>query len=245
LFINKVKNILKITTIIFVTTIILFGVYRREYIVQAVPVYLQYLEQKIKWQKNSGMYLYFFSDRCADDYIFFVDHNQLSKALPIGAAYLVENLKSQQKITYYAENRCYPEDRYKNYFLIDKRFDEILGVLLEKLWDIDDNYIYKIGYDKQYGYPIGIMVDKKKKVIRGVIGGIGYPSFDFFIYDFKMLPKDTIYSNEVLTKLLQWAKERDLHRRQKPTQENNNSKNESIVEEVGGDLIKGMVIKRY
>lgn|GEM_PF-1881456 len=242
------KKLLKTITVIAITTIILFGVYRREYINQAIPVYLQYLKQKIKWQINStGNYVYFFYDWHISENVFFVDYDKAIKVFRIGQDYRVKFIGGEDRVSEYEKIIFDGLSKKKdNYFLIDKRFDEISTILWKKLWDFNDynRYRYEIGYDDKYGYPIVILVDRENNKHLFSLGE-HFPSFNFFIYDLKMLPKNTMYSEKVLTKLLQWVEERDLHRRQKPTQENNSSKDESIVKEVGGDLIKGMVIKRY
>jgi len=242
-----IKKLLKTIILIVIAIIIFFGIYRREYIVQAVPVYLQYLEQKIKWHRNStDNYVYFFHDKCFLDHVLFINQDKLSYTFRNGNPHSLEFIADKERMTQYIQNRFCYSDQKRDYFLIDKLFDKIPTILWNKLWDFNDysRYRYEIGYDEQYGYPIGILVDRENnKHIVSI--GTHFPSFHFFIYDLKILPKDTVYSDKVLTKLLAWIEERNLLRNQEPIQESNSSKDASIVEEVGGNLIKGMIIKRY
>ena len=65
-----------------VLVMILFGSYRREYLSQAIPVYMQYLEQRDKWEHvNTGTYAYYSPPL---NRYFFIKNNTLVKIMRYG-----------------------------------------------------------------------------------------------------------------------------------------------------------------
>jgi hypothetical protein len=125
-----------------------------------------------------------------------------------------------------------------NDFIIDGRFDKIASLLWEKLWDKtpfqyaskSDEYSVTIIYNKQYGYPMLISY-----VYNGKAKSVGEDD-DWSIASLRlmMLPKDAIYSNVLLKKILN---KYHLYCRTDifPKIEK--------LENVGGDIVKGIVAR--
>ena len=163
---SKFKILFKVAIATIIIFILLFGFYRREYISQAIPVYIQYLKMKQKWKaKNSGNYVVFYGDRCLQPSYYFIKDNRLvyilSGGYPPQYKYLIKGDKILKYISQGAFCRGYKNSKK---LLIEERFNDIVTILWDKLWDKTPfekkglQYPIEIGYDIEYGYPRGILI---------------------------------------------------------------------------------------
>jgi len=242
---GKIKTLLKVLVVSMVMVLILFGIYRREYLSQAIPVYMQYLEQKSKWDKlNTGTYVYF-SPRISSYY--FIKNNNLVKTMRSGNPYkpkFVKNL-NQSFIWDKAKESKYLSCYFKNNeYLIEKRFDAVWRfILIEKLTgsyasltkcnfhfsfsdlfrrNNDDSY--EIGYNQKYGYPM--IIDNRSAIIPS--------SSD--AQALIMLPQGTQYTNKVLKQILDYYEHKNL------MLDKYKIPKVPIVDIVGGNLIKSAIL---
>jgi len=199
---GKLKTLLKVCMLGVALLMILFGIYRREYLVQAIPVYMQYLKQRSKWEKvNTGTYAYIYLGMRYKFYGF-VSDNKLNKVYIVcnGAdlKYMINKENFKRYFTFLGQRKI-------NDFIIDGRFDEIASLLWEKLWDKtpfqygskSHDYSVTIIYNEQYGYPmlISYIYSGKAKSVGGDDGSIASLRL-------MMFPEDTIYTNVLLKKIL-------------------------------------------
>ena len=232
---NKIKKFFKILIVIIVIIVILFGIYRREYLVQAIPVYIQYLEQRSKWEKvNTGTYVYIELD---SKYYKFIQNNKLVKAFRIGNGKKLQQLIGKEA---FIRRLLFGISRMDKELILDARldarFDAIPTNLWEKLWDKtpfrflhkSDDYSMTIFYNKKYGYPIMIShayYNKYKHIHEN--------SWNVINTRLTMFPKNTKYTDKLLKKLLEkYAK---YYRKLLPDVE--------TIEEVGGDITKGKIVQ--
>lgn len=224
---NKIKITLKILVVIIVAMVIVFGIYRRKYLAQAIPVYIQYLEQRSKWEEvNSGTYMYI--DFPSQNYKF-IQNNKLVKAYRAWSGWQLKGIISKEEFIrrYHILNEE---------LTLDDRFDDIRAILWEKLWDKtpfrssnkSDDYSITINYNKKYGYPIHIsyIYNGKEFNIHGNNWGVSSARLTMF-------PKNTEYTDKLLKKLIE--KYKKYYRKPFPDLE--------IIEEVGGSTIKGGVFE--
>lgn len=228
---NKIKLILKILVFIIVTVVILFGIYRREYLAQAIPVYVQYLEQRSKWEEvNTGTYVYIDS---VSKYYKFIQNNKLVKAFRFGMANQLKYIIGKED---FIQRSLWGISRTDKEIILDARFDDIRTNLWEKLWDKtpfrysnkSDDYSITIGYNKKYGFPMEIyyFYHGKYKSVHGYDWGVASTRLTMF-------PKNTKYTDKLLKKLLE--KYGKYHRKPIPDVKG--------IEKVGGDIIKGVVFE--
>lgn len=263
---GKIKFLFKVFIASIVIVLILFGIYRREYISQAIPVYMQYLEQKEKWEEiSTGTYVYYNPPLRT---YFFIKNNTLVKLMQYGLPWEpehVENLENSylfNKAKERREIRCFFE---KKEYLIEKKFDAVKRlILIEKLLDkyapLTEcyfslslleimNYMGKIfmqenRYDK-YAYEIAynnhnghpILVGKKRMDHKdNIVLGVPSPFRILYIKDLLMFPEETEYTYKVLKKVLDYYGSRDRHKR------NQNSLTVPVLNIVGGNLIKSAIL---
>jgi len=232
--IDKLKFILKLGAILLILSIVLFGFYRREYLAQAIPVYVQYLKQKSKWKKvNTGTYAYIY---LGEQYKFygFVFNNKLNKVFRVGNGadlkYMINKENFKRYFTFLGQRKI-------NDFIIHSRFYEIASLLWEKLWDKtpfqygskSHDYSVSITYNKKYGYPMLISY-----VYNGKAKSIGGDDWGIASLRLVMFPKDTIYTNTLLKKILN-----EYHSYYR----SNIFPNIENSEKVGGDIVKGAVVR--
>lgn len=236
---GKIKTLFKVFIVSIVIIVVLFGLYRREYLSQAIPVYVQYLEQRAKWESlNTGTYVYLIGMGRA--YYLFVENSKLVKVEIHGNAFKLEYLLGGEDIKWFlSHNWSLREKKY----LIDARFDTIKYILWEKLlrrilfWKSTDRYTYKIGYDFQYAYPRVLIIERdNNKDNYGI--GTPYPYTQFAISELVMLPKDEKFTNQVLKDILKKYKASDFKRQHSDIVED-----VKMLDEVGGDMIKSAIFK--
>ena len=228
------KNIFKILAIGALIVAILFGIYRRAYLAQAIPVYLQYLEQRKKWEKTStGTFSYIYHDNLLGSKILFVHDNTPVKITPFRDAYTLDRVFSTEGLLDIASRHpIYSLD----YFLIESRFDDIRTSLFKKLWDNtpfqdrQESHMYsiKILYDSVYGYPM--IVDK---IYNGKNIILGQSITPILSVRLKMLPKQMRYSDELLKKLLQ----------EYQTYDNKIFPDGNVRSERGGNIVSGAIFE--
>jgi len=241
---GKLKTFLKVCLFGVVVLMVLFGIYRREYLAQAIPVYMQYLEQRSKWEKvNTGTYAFFYGNECLRPAYYFVENNTLKSifrtGLPVKLKYLMQG---KEVLKYISHGSFCTGFKDPKKILVEKRFDEILWILWYKLWDntpfkkVDLQYPIEIGYDYKYGYPKGMIIHG-----GGHIGciriGEGEPYFKFTISELKMFNSNHAISSEAIKKVLKNSKYIPYHHNQY------NDKYEQI-DIVGGSIIESHLIKK-
>ena len=141
---DKIKTLLKVFVASMVMILILFGIYRREYISQAIPVYMQHLEQRAKWEEiNTGTYIYF---NLPLRTYFFIKNNTLVKLMSYGnprEPKHVEDLEYSylfNRVKRDTELRCFFE---KKEYLIEKKFNAVRQlILLDKMLDKHANIVF-------------------------------------------------------------------------------------------------------
>ncbi len=225
-------------------TVIIFGIYRREYLSQAIPVYIQYLQMKHKWKThNSGTYAVIYGDRCLPLSYYFIEDNRLKYIFRIGnfpvSKYLIKGDKILDYISYGAFCTGF---RNPKKILMEARFDEILLILWSKLWDKTPlenknlQYPIEIGYDSIYGYPKGIWIGRGS--YEGCIRtGEGKPYFKFINFGLIMYKKHTVFSEKDIDKTLS-----NLQYISYPGKNNNDKFEKKDI--VGSDIIKSYIIKK-
>lgn len=219
--------------------LILFGIYRREYISQAIPVYMQYLEQREKWESlNTRTYVYLLSMQRG--YYLFVKNNKLVKMGIYGNGFKLEYLLGGEYIKeFLSHNWSLQEKKY----LIDARFDTIKYILWEKLWkDVvygkDANrFTYRIGYDFQYAYPRVLIADRENNKDKYALH-ITYPYAKFVVSELVMLPKGQKFTNQVLEDILKKYEASYFKRRHSDIVED-----VKMIDEAGGDMIKSAILR--
>ena len=245
-----------------VVLVILFGIYRREYISQAIPVYMQHLEQKEKWEEiNTGTYVYY---NLPLRTYFFIKNNKLVKLMQHGLPWdpkYVENLENSylfNKAKERSELLCFFE---KKEYLIEKKFDAVKRlILIEKLLDtyaslttcsfslslfeimhfMAKNFIKENGYDK-YAYEIaynnhyGYPISVSRNYKYHTLGRPP-PIGMLYIEDLLILPEETEYTDEVLKKVLDYYGSRDRDK------SNQNSLPVRVLNIVGDNLIKSAIL---
>ena len=230
-----------ITTIIIF--ILLFGIYRREYIFQAIPVYMQYLKMKQKWEaKNSGNYVVFYGDRCLPPSYYFIKDNNLVYILSGGNPPQYKYLIKGDKILKYISQGAFCKG-YKNSkkLLIEERFNDIVMILWNKLWDKTAfekrslQYPIEIGYDFEYGYPRGVLV-KGGGYIGCIKTGEGKPYFKFANEVLQIFEKNYTLSEKNIKTVLT----NQIFNRHK--KDNFKYKKKDTV---GGNIIKSYLIEPY
>ncbi len=237
---GKVKTLFKVFIVSIIVLVILFGIYRREYISQAIPVYMQYLEQRAKWENiNTGTYTYLLAIMQRGNYLF-IENNKLVKMEIHGNGFKLKQLLGEEKLKGRLEHEWWLREKKS---LIDARFDTIKSILLEKLWKKivywknTDQFTYKIGYDFQYGYPRVLIADRENNKDKYSIH-ISYPYTQFVVSDLLMLPKDTKFTDELLKKVLKKYESSYMKRRHSDV-----VKDVEMLDEVGGDIIKSAIFK--
>ena len=241
---GKLKVLLKIVAAFIVLAVILFGIYRREYLSQAIPVYMQYLQMKHKWKtNNSGTYAFIYGDRCLPLSYYFIEDNRLKYIFRNGnlpeSKYLI---KGDKILDYISHGAFCTGFRNPKKILMEARFDEILLILWSKLWDKTSfenknlQYPIEIGYDSVYGYPKGILIGGGG--YEGCIRtGEGKPYFKFINFGLIMYKKHTVFSEKDIDKTLS-----NLQYISYAYKNNNDTfKKKNIV---GGNIIKGYIIKK-
>ena len=232
-----------------VAIIILFGIYRREYLSQAIPVYMQYLEQRSKWERvNTGTYAYYSPTLYT---YYFIKDNKLAKIMRYGYPYDVKFVRDFNQSIYYKRKKeskdieCFFNNKE---YLIDKRFDAVRRLVLVEgmvgdyasltrcrfnfdfhdfVRTIDDKYSYIIGYNARYGYPMEILDIKSK-----------YLSYaPHFVQDFVMLPAKTDFTPKVLKEILKYFQ------KQYRMRHNNKMTTIKAINIKGGNLIKSAILK--
>ena len=263
---GKIKTLLKVLVVSIVMVLILFGIYRREYISQAIPVYMQYLEQKEKWEEiSTGTYVYYNPPLRT---YFFIKNNKLVKLMQYGLPWKpehVENLENSylfNKAKERREIRCFFE---KKEYLIEKKFDAVKRlILIEKLLDTSYasltacsfslslleimNYMGRIfiqenRYDK-YAYEIAysnhnghpILVDKKRMDHKDNIV-LGMPSPFGILYI-----KDLLMFPEETEYTYKVLKKVLDYYGSRDRQRNQNSLTVPVRNIVGGNLIKSAIL---
>lgn len=206
----------------------LFGIYSKEYLSQAIPVYIQYLEQRHKWEQiNTGTYVYF-HNRALVSHYFFIKENELQETLRYGSSYKKEDIKDK-KYFYSAGDSFRQRFINTKSYLIDAQFDEIKKILWDKLWNSTKEYNLDIIYDKKYGYPIRISENYLgNKIIFGFVNDNLKLSLHL-----QMFSEDIEYNDKLLMKLLDEYKQYS----QKPFSDG------KMIEEVGGDIVRGFILE--
>ena len=235
---------MKIVIALVLLAVILFGIYRREYLSQAIPVYMQYSQMKQKWEtKNSGTYAVFYGDTCLRSSYYFIEDNRLKylfrNVTPPESKYLI---KGDKILDYISHGAFCTGFKNSKKILIEARFDEIFLILWAKLWDktpLEDKrlqYPIEIGYDSIYGYPTGVLIHGGG--YDGCIKmGKGKPYFKFTNFELKMFEKYTEFSEKIIDKILT-----NSHYISYVYKKNNDKfENNDIV---GGNIIKSSVIKK-
>ena len=228
---------------------ILFGIYRREYLSQATPVYMQYLEQRDKWEHvNTGTYAYY--SPLLNTY-YFIKDNTVNKIMLHGNPYEPKFVKKFEDSYFYKiakESKrvgCYFKNKE---YLIEKRFDAISRlILIEELTGGYASYTkcnfhfalkgsnrridasYRIGYNAQYSYPIEVYNSKSKYL----------PSAPISVQHLIMLPKGTEYTEKVLKRVL------DHFLKQERLRNKHTISKVEVIDIVGGNLIKSGIFKPY
>jgi len=236
------KKTIKVLIIIILFIVILFGIYRREYLVQAIPVYIQYLEQRYKWENsNTKTYAFYYYNGCNPNGYFFIKDNRIESILRLGAPYDIKRLLDKKVIKKYMNNNLYCGMSNENNPLIEKRFDEIKNIIWNKLFDDillrknNTRITYKIGYNNRYGYPTEVVVYLERDIKNN--GKIDSFS-NFFTFELIMLEKDAQYTKEVYIRLLKEFEKNYLKRKKEPV-----TGDIPILEQVGGDMILGAIFE--
>ena len=246
---------------------ILFGIYRREYLSQAIPVYMQYLEQRDKWEHvNTGTYAYYSPPL---NRYFFIKNNTLVKIMRYGNPLKTQYIKNLKNSYFFKimgrdnEARCFFD---KKEYLIDKKFDAVKRLILfDKMFDgfaslrecfsstpLDsihylirmlteedyDKYKYKIAYNNRYGHPLTVF-DERINHKDKIVLGVKSPYYGWYIEDFIMLPKGTEYTEKVLRHVLDYFSKQERLRNKHTTPK------VEVIDIVGGDLIKSVIFKSY
>ena len=246
---GKLKVLLKIVAAFIVLAVILFGIYRREYLSQAIPVYMQYLEQRDKWEHlNTGTYAYY--SPLLNTY-YFIKNNTIDRIMLYGNPYEPRFVKKFEDSHFYKiakESKrvgCYFKNKE---YLIEKRFDAISRlILIEELTGGYASYTkcnfrftikyfyrridssYRIGYNALYGYPIELYNSKSKYL----------PSEPIFVRHLVMLPEGTEYTKKVLNRVLSYFI------KQERLKNNHTPPKFKLIDIVGGNLIKSAIFKSY
>lgn len=246
---------------------ILFGIYRKEYLSQAIPVYMQYLEQRDKWEHvNTGTYAYYSPPL---NRYFFIKNNTLVKIMRYGNHWktqYVKNLKNSylfKIIDYDNEVRCFFDkkeyliekklDAVKRLILFDKMFNgfaslrecfsstplDSIHYLIRMLTEEDyDKYRYKIAYNNHYAYPLTVFKERINHK-DNIVLGVKSPYYGWHIEDLIMLPKGTEYTEKVLKRVL------DHFLKQERLKINHTTPKIEVIDIVGGNLIKSGIFKPY
>jgi len=241
---DKIKTLFKIFIVSILILVILFGIYRREYLSQAIPVYIQYLEQRAKWENiNTGTYTYYSPTMYT---YYFIKDNRLEKVMRHGNPYdpqFVKNFKDSHLYKIRKKHKdlhCYLENKE---YLVGKRFDAVRRLILIagfvgkyasiRKYDFDFNfadlltennnkYSYGVGYNKKYGYPMFVTNMLTRYISQGE------SRLQYLI----MLPKGIQYTNKVLKKILDYYGYKEI------MLDNHKMNRIPIVDTVGGNLIK-------
>ena len=258
---KKLKILLKVFLSIIVILMLLFGFYRKEYLAQAIPIYVQYLKQKSKWKKvNTGTYAYLdFSLNT----IFFIKDNKLVKVFRYGNAWESKYVKSVSNS--YLYNRAKTDKDLQCFFnkkeyLIDKKFDAIerlilrdkmleryasftdcfnslefddFGYSIKKIFTNDNSY-NRYTYTLSYNNSFGypMWINAKRTNKALIFGTKSYFSTINIMY-LVMLPKNTKFTNKKIQDILDYIKKVSNYR-VLPVK---------TLNATGGDLIKSAVIK--
>ena len=225
--------------------LILFGIYRREYISQAIPVYMQYLEQRQKWEKiNTGTYALFYYNGCNPSRYYFIKNKIIYKMLRYGYPYDLDSVFDKKLINKFLTRGSYCTNiKNQNDVMIEARFNEIRQILWQKLWDKspfrknNSYFTYKIGYDFQYGYPRVVITDRENNKDKHTLH-ITYPHAIFVVSELVMLSKGEKFTNQVLEDILKKYKASYFKRRQSDIVEN-----AKMINEVGGEMIKSAILR--
>ena len=236
---DKIKTLFKVLVLSIMIVLILFGIYSREYISQVIPVYMQYLEQRAKWESlNTRTYAFLIGLGRA--YYLFVENNKLVKMEVYGNGFKLKNLWEEEDIKeYLSHNWSLREKEY----LIDARFDTIKYILWEKLWENilywknTDRFTYKIGYDFEYAYPRILIADRENNKDKHALH-ITYPYAKFVVSELVMLPKGQKFTDQVLEDILKKYEASYFKRRHSDI-----VKDVKMIDEVGGDMIKSAILR--
>ncbi len=227
---DKLIKLLKIIIVSVIISVMLFGIYNKEYLTQAIPIYLQYLEQKQKWQEvNTKMYVYVsYRTLYPPAVLLFVSQGNITRYKIYETDFKLSSIASEHQTDKYLE-------RTQTSINIDNLFIEINHLILQKLWDTipfrsrskSNDYRIEIIYNKEYGYPmmISTIYNEKSKSLYDNLWAIGSTQL-------KLLPKNTKYTNSRLKELL------DLY-----SNKSNIYPKGKVIEEVGGDMIKGKIFQ--
>jgi hypothetical protein len=256
---DKIKTLFKVFILGILMVLILFGIYRREYISQAIPVYMQHLEQKEKWEEiNTGTYVYYNPPLYT---YFFIKNNKLVKLMRYGLPWDPEHVKNLEnsylfnKAKERSEIRCFFE---KKEYLIEKKFDSVERlILIEKLLDtyasltacsfslslfkimhfmaknfIKENGYNEVAYKIAYNSHYGYpMSVADNEIVLGVMPPVNV----LYIEDLLMFPEETEYTDKVLKKVLDYYGSRDR------CKSNQNCLTVPVLNIVGGNLIKSAI----
>jgi hypothetical protein len=263
---KKLKAFLKVFLLGAVLMIVLFGIYRREYLAQAIPVYMQYQKQRSKWEKgNTGTYAYL--DRSLNT-VFFIEDNNLVKVFTYGKAWESKYVKNVSNSYLYSRAKtdkilqCFFD---KKEYLIDKKFDAINHLILrDKMLEryafltdchtslgfydfmyyikqifTEENQYDKYAYTISYNYNFAYPVYVDAKMINNkhkIVLDMRSPFSVIRIESLIIFPKNTIFTNRVLQSTLDYISRVDRRRRVQ------RDLSEKTFETVGGDLIKSGIV---
>jgi len=220
---------------------------KRAYLQQLIPVVIQLIQQQYKWnQENTGTYVYKYRDNYASyldrrlsPYLLFIKDKKVQRAMHIGNGYDLEYLGNRKQIeTFYLED--YNKNR-DSYYLIDERFNKIWSAL----WD--NSFSFYVGYDEQYAYPKVLEwvwedpVEYQKTITLDSDNSCGILSLELRMFD-----KDTEFNDAFLKKVLKEYKEqhyKDLKCRREPKECSELNQTIPPLEVVGGDILRGVVLK--
>ena len=127
---GKLKTFLKWLLLLGITIIVIFGIYRREYLSQAIPVYMQYLEQKEKWENiNTGNYVYiFYQSTQPPAILLFVAEGNTVRYKIFETDFELNSIANKYQTDKYLEITKTPIN-------IDELFEIINHLILENVWE--------------------------------------------------------------------------------------------------------------
>jgi hypothetical protein len=226
---GRVKQLFIIVSTVVLVAVISFGIYRKDYLIQAIPVYMQYLECRSLWEeKSTGSYVYL---NMWDKHYYFIKNNKLVKMFKYGNGYEVEyidDISNTKESFIWMSNRFIEDQKY----LFEANFDEIRAILWEKLWDytpfqfrtFSHNYSIDIIYHNDYGFPMKISYIDKDNPNEG---------WSKFFLHFHNFSGEAIYAFDLLQKYL------DEYR----SKYHNLFPEGKMINKVGGDIIKSMIFE--
>ena len=234
---GKLKVLLKIVIALVLLAVILFGIYRREYLSQAIPVYMQYLEQRDKWEHiNTGNYVFLYAGDGMRMQYFIIKNNELYRYFLYGNP---KELKFLAKPTKYSHLSWFMK---KKGYRIKVKFNMIQDSLIEKLFDTlpwkdnrQDRYIYTIAYDREYGYPKMLKIDRENNKEKITLG-ISFPYVEFVVDELIVLPQDFKFTKQEMEGIM---------KRYEFSRKDIFFNDSKIIEKRGGNLIQSGIFKPY